>query len=137
MANGIFEELPNLYLIVLLTSFFPLLLRISAENRINLKLFIWTTELGGTQQTNKQTNKQTNCTWLATAIILVIYWAERDFCIISDCRNSFNNKFKNLFTSKKLFNPAKIQSPPAESLKEKCKRLLVCVPFSHGSIFKY
>ena len=40
-ANGIFEELPNLYLIVLLISFFPLLLRISAENRINLKkLFI-------------------------------------------------------------------------------------------------
>ena len=55
-ANGIFEELPNLYLIVLLISFFPLLLRISAENRINLKkLFIWTTELGGAQQTNKQT----------------------------------------------------------------------------------
>ena len=55
-ANGIFEELPNLYLIVLLISFFPLLLRISAENRINLKkLFIWTTELAGAQQTNKQT----------------------------------------------------------------------------------
>ena len=30
-----------------------------------------------------------------TAIVLVIFWTERDFCIISDCRNSFNNKLKN------------------------------------------
>ena len=31
-----------------------------------------------------------------TAIVLVIFWTERDFCIISDCRNSFNNKLKNV-----------------------------------------
>ena len=38
-ANRIFEELPNLYLIVLLISFIPLLLWITAENRTKLKTF--------------------------------------------------------------------------------------------------
>ena len=32
----------------------------------------------------------------ATAIMLVIFWTERDLYIISDCRNSFNNELKNL-----------------------------------------
>ena len=31
----------------------------------------------------------------ATAIMIVIFWTERDFCIISDCRNSFNNRLIN------------------------------------------
>ena len=30
------------------------------------------------------------------SVISVIFWTQRDFCIISDCRNSFNNKLKNL-----------------------------------------
>ena len=39
---------------------------------------------------------------LATAIMLVTFWTGRDFCIFSDCRNSFNNNLKNfLKTSKK------------------------------------
>ena len=34
------------------------------------------------------TNKQTAPDYsTATAIMLVIFWTERDFCIISDCRN--------------------------------------------------
>ena len=36
MPNRIFEELSNLYLIILLTSFIPLLLWITAENRKKL-----------------------------------------------------------------------------------------------------
>ena len=28
---------------------------------------------------------------------------ERDFCIISDCRNSFNNEIKNLRRSQKIY----------------------------------
>ena len=44
--------------------------------------------------------------------MLVIFWTEHDFCIISDCRNSFNNKRKN-------FNLANTQSSYEESLKEK------------------
>ena len=36
-ANCMFEKLPNLYLIVLLISFFPLALWITAENRTRLK----------------------------------------------------------------------------------------------------
>ena len=31
-----------------------------------------------------------------TAIMLVIFWIEHDFCIIYDCKNSFNKKLKNL-----------------------------------------
>ena len=34
------------------------------------------------------TNKQTTPDYSsATAIMLVIFWTESDFCIISDCRN--------------------------------------------------
>ena len=43
----------------------------------------------------------------ASAIMLVILWTERDFCIIFDCRNSFNNKPKNLSISKKFLQPSK------------------------------
>ena len=34
--------------------------------------------------------------------MLVTFWIEQDFCIISEYRNSFNNKFKNLRTRKKF-----------------------------------
>ena len=55
----------------------------------------------------------------ATAIMLVILWIERNFWIISDCSNFFNNKLKNLWTRKNFFNPANTQSSSEESLKEK------------------
>ena len=42
-------------------------------------------------------NIQTASDYLsATTIMLVIFWTEGNFCIISDCRTSFNNKLKNL-----------------------------------------
>ena len=54
------NELSNLYWIVLVISFFPLLLWITAESRTKLmKLFIWTTKSSRTQH-----QKQTNCIWL-------------------------------------------------------------------------
>ena len=34
---------------------------------------------------------------------------ELDFCIISDCKSLFNNKLKNVLTSKNSFHPAKTQ----------------------------
>ena len=59
-ANCFFEELSNLYLIVLLISFFRLLLLITTDNKTKLKkLFIWTTKSGRTQL-----YKHTNCSWL-------------------------------------------------------------------------
>ena len=99
-ANCILEELSNLYWIVLLMSFFPLLLWITAENRTKLeKLFIWTTKPGGAQH-----QKQTNCAslFIRNCNNACDFWTERNFCIISDCRNSFNDKIKNLQTSKKF-----------------------------------
>ena len=47
--------------------------------------------------------------------MLVTFWTERDFCIISDCRNSFKDKFKTY---------EQIQSSSEESLKEKCKAFI-------------
>ena len=38
----------------------------------------------------------------ATAMMLVIFWTENNFCIISGCSNLFNSKLKNLWTSKKF-----------------------------------
>ena len=49
-TNDIFEGLSNLYLIVLLISFLPPLLWITAENRTKLKkLLFWATKSSGTQ----------------------------------------------------------------------------------------
>ena len=49
------------------------------------------------QVKHSTTNKQTTPDYSsASALILVIFWTEHGFCIISDCRNSFNNKLKNL-----------------------------------------
>ena len=58
--NCIFDKMSKFYLIVLLISFFLLLLWITAEHGTKLKkLLIRTTKLGGTQQ-----HKHINCTWL-------------------------------------------------------------------------
>ena len=54
-ANCIFEELSNLYLIVLLISFFPLFCGLQQK----IGPLIWTTKSGGTQN-----NKHINCTLL-------------------------------------------------------------------------
>ena len=54
----------------------------------------------------------------ATAIMIAIFWTELDFCIISDCRNSFNNKL--FFEERKdFFNSANTHFLSEESLKEK------------------
>ena len=100
-ANCIFGELSNLYLIVLLISFFSLFLWITAENRTKLKkLFIWTTKSGGAQH---QTH--TKCTWLFmsnynnASDILDWAWFLHYFWLQL---NSFTNKLKNLWSSKKF-----------------------------------
>ena len=88
-ANYSFEELSNLYLIVMLISFFPILLWITAENITKLKkLFIWTTKSSRTQH-----YKHENCTRL--------------------CINNWNNVSDILdlkWFLQKFFNPANTQS---------------------------
>ena len=79
-ANSIFAKLSNLYLIVLLVSFFSLLLWITAENRT--KNYIFKLQ---NQAKHSTTSKQTAPDYSsATAIMLVIFLTERDFCIISE-----------------------------------------------------
>ena len=92
--------MPNLYLIVLLISFFLLLSWIIVENRTELKkLFIWATRSSGTQH-----RKHTKCTWLLISncyhVRDILDWTW--FLYISDCRNSVNKKLQNLWTIKKL-----------------------------------
>ena len=97
-----------LYFIALLNSLFLLFWWIAAENRTKLKkLFIWTTKSSGAQH-----HKYKNCTWLfiSNCITLVIFWTERNFCTIFDCRNSFNKTF---------FIPANTQSSSEKFLKGK------------------
>ena len=45
----------------------------------------------------------------------MIFWTGLDFCIISDCMNTFSNNLKNLWKSKKNFNPANTQFSSEES----------------------
>ena len=129
LANCIFEELSNLYFIVLLTSFFSPILWITAENRNKLKkFFIWNTKLVGTQR-----YKQKNFIWLssATEIMLVILWTESDFCIISDCSNSINNKLKN------FFNPVDHSLHQKNILRKNVKCLLACASYSHTEFMSW
>ena len=93
-ANCIFEELAYLYLIVLLTSFFPLLLRITQKKEPNRRNYLF--ELQNHAEHNTRNIQTAPYYSSGTAIMLAIFSTERDFWIISDYRNSFNNKLKNL-----------------------------------------
>ena len=96
-ANCIFKEISNLWLTVFQISFFPLLLRIATENRTKLKkLFIWTKNQVEHNTANMQTAPDYSP---VTVIMLLIFWSECDFRIISDCSNSLN-QLKNLWTRK-------------------------------------
>ena len=111
-ANCISEELFTLYLIILIISFFLLLLSIAAENRVNRKkLFIWTTKSGGTQH-----HKHINCTWL----------------FISNCNNASDildwTWILHYFW---LHKPTNTMSSSEESLKEKShKPIGICSLFT-------
>ena len=62
------------------------------------KVCIWMTKSSGTQH-----HKHKNCTWLLTSSCNrpLTFYFESDSWIIFDCRNSFNKKLENLWTSKK------------------------------------
>ena len=62
-----------------------------------------------------------------------LFWAERDFCIISDCRDLFNN----FWASKKKINLTNTQSSSEESLKEKRHTVIGMCSLFIGSIYKY
>ena len=67
----------------------------------------------------------------AAAIMLVILWTDRDFCNISDCRNSFNNKLQTYQLIIIFFIPANKQFSSEDSFKEKCHTFIgMCLLFS-------
>ena len=103
-ANYIFEGLAALYLIILLISFFPSFCGLQQKIEPSWRNYLFQIQ---SQAEHNTTSKQIPPDYSSVnARMLVIFWTERDFCIISDCMNSFNNKLKNLWTSKKNFNPA-------------------------------
>ena len=57
--------------------------------------------------------------------------------IISDCRNSFNNKLKNYEQAKNFFNPENTQSSSEESFKEKRKTFIRMCSFSHTEFMSW
>ena len=90
----VFEELSNIYLIVLLICIFHLILWIKSKNRIKQLFRNYLFELQDRAE-HDTTNIQTAPKYLsATAIMLVILWTERNFCIFSDWRNSFTTNLK-------------------------------------------
>ena len=104
-------------MLILLISSFPLFLWITAENRTKLKkLPVWTAKSGGIKH--------------RTAIMLVIFWTERDFCIIFGYRNSFSNKLKKLMNMQK-------NSLPAKSLEEKLKTFIGMCSLSHNEFMSW
>ena len=139
-ASCIFEELSNLCVIVLLISFCPLLLRITAENRAKPNnFFIWANKPGRTQH-----RKHKNCTWLfisncnnASDILgwtwfLHYFWLQefiqkKIFKTISKQTNKQTNSLTQKIHSLYLKSP----------MKKSTKHLLVCACFSLGSICKY
>ena len=54
-----------------------------------------------------------------TAMMLVTFWSERDFYIISDCKRQTTINLKTYEQSKNFFNLANTQSSSGEFLKEK------------------
>ena len=84
----------------MLISFFPLL---SQKIESRGRPYIFELQNEAQQSTTKiQTARDYSS---ATAIVLMVFWT--DFCIISDYRNSFNNKFKDFEQAKNCFDPAK------------------------------
>ena len=92
MVSYIIEELSNLYLTVLIISFL-FFCGLKQDKEPTWKNYVFELQ---NQGEHNATNIQTGPDYLsATVIILLIFWTERDFCIISDYRNSLNNKLKN------------------------------------------
>ena len=96
-VDYIFEEPPNLYLVVFLVSFFSLLLWIPAENTSNLKkLFNLDHRLKW--NITPQIYRLHLIFFSKTTVMWVIFWNEDDICIIiSDCRNWFKEKTQKAY----------------------------------------
>ena len=56
--------------------------------------------------------------------MLVIFWTERDFCIILIGGVHSKTNLKTFKQVKNFFNPANAQSSSEESVKEKCKMFI-------------
>ena len=135
IVNYIFEELSNLCLTVLLISFFPPLLWITAENRT------WRNYLFELQnQVEHNTINTQNYTWLFisncnnVSDILDWTWFLHYFWLqefIQQQTWRFMNKKKISLTQQ--IRSLHLKNP----LRKYVIRLLVCVPFLLGSICKY
>ena len=84
-------------------------------------MFSWNKKSGGAQH-----HKKTNYTRFFISNCIndsdVLDWT--CLCIISDCRNSFNNKLNSLWTNKGFLTPANTQPSSEESFKEKRKMFI-------------
>ena len=141
-TNCIFEKLSNLYLIVLLISFFPLLLWNTAENWIKLKKCLFELQ---NQTELSTTNIQTAPDYSsATAIMLVILWTDeihslhlKNSLTLSWRRPlSYRNQPIDLLASQ-WAGFYMITASVMKELSKNVTRLLVCVPFLLRSICKY
>ena len=107
----------------------------SFANKLELRWINYLFELQNQAEHNTTNIKTAPDYSSGTAITLVMFWAELDICIISDFSNSFNNK---LINKQQVSVTQQIQSLHLENpLRENVIRLLVCAPFSLGSICKY
>ena len=101
----IFEEPPNLYLIVFLLCLCSLLLWLPAENSSNLKkLFNLNHRLrwNATLQLYRL-----HLIFISKTTVMWVIWNEDDVCIIiSDCKNWFKEKLKKLMSTSKKFSIA-------------------------------
>ena len=134
-VNYIFEELSNLYLTVLLISFFPCLLWITAGNRT------WRNYLFELQnQVEHNTINTQNYTWLFISNcnnvgdILDWTWFLHFFWL----QEFIQQQTSRLMNKKEISLTQQIRSLHLKNpLRKYVIRLLLCVPFSLGSICKY
>ena len=119
----------------MLISFFLLCLWITAENRTKLKkFFIWTINQTKRNTTNIQIAPGYSS---ATTIMVVVFWTERDFCIIFITGVHSTTNFKTYEQAKTFFNSENTHSLSKEFLKEKRHTFIGIATFSFSSICKY
>ena len=95
----------SLYLIVMIVSFVLFFCRIQQKLEPSWRSYLFEPQNQAERNTTKK--QAASSYWSATKIMLVIIWTEREFCVISDCRNSFNYKRKTWCTRRRLDRSSK------------------------------
>ena len=126
-VDYIFVEPLNLNIIVGELFF---LFRSGFQEKIDLSwrnYLIWTVDWGG-EHSNPGT-QNTLIFFSSIAVMQVIFWTEDNFCLISDCRNSFNWKFKKLINEQIIifYSPSNALCSSNKSVQ--IKHLRCVLPF--------